>query len=93
MKITKAVGLAIDELHFVVKAFGDSVIAGKAPHGDDFFRPSGQSLAELHQLPGVGPRFAAILSGTARFLYTDFLDRASDDAFRDARLQSERVAD
>src|SRR3954467_3289309 len=38
----------------------------------------------LHQLPGLGPRFGAVLGATARFLYTDFLDRSTDDAARDA---------
>jgi hypothetical protein len=40
--------LSTDELHFVVKAFGDAVVAGEAPHGYDFFRPSCQGLAELY---------------------------------------------
>src|SRR5262249_53335350 len=40
--------------------------------------------AALHALPGLGPRFAAILGATARFLYSDFLHRASDDEVRDA---------
>jgi MoxR-like ATPase len=41
----------------------------------------GQGLpgaAELSRPPGVGPRFAAILSATARFLYPEFVDGASD---------------
>ena len=38
-----------DELHFVVKAFSDSIIAGEAPHGDDFFRPSRESLCHSRQ--------------------------------------------
>jgi len=37
--ITEAVRLSVDELHFVVKAFGDAVVAGEAPHGDDFLGP------------------------------------------------------
>jgi hypothetical protein len=32
----------------------------------------------LGRLPGLGPRFAAVLSATARFLSTEFLDRAPD---------------
>src|SRR5947209_18976155 len=36
------------------------------------------SAAELGKLPGLGPRFAAVLSATARFLYPAFLDEASD---------------
>jgi hypothetical protein len=31
----------------------------------------------LRQLAGLGPRFSAVLGATARFLYTDFLDRSS----------------
>jgi MoxR-like ATPase/uncharacterized protein (DUF2461 family) len=34
--------------------------------------------AELSRLPGLGPRFAAILSASARFLYADYVDNASD---------------
>src|SRR5947209_1897813 len=45
------------------------------------------SIAELHRLPGLGPRFAAVLGATARFLYADYLDRASDDNFRDALVR------
>src|SRR5437660_7073664 len=36
------------------------------------------SAAELGRLPGLGPRFSAILSATARFLYPAFLDEASE---------------
>jgi hypothetical protein len=42
------------------------------------------TLAELHHVPGLGPRFAAVLSATAKFLYADFLDRAADADVRDA---------
>ena len=31
--------------------------------------------AVLHALPGLGPRFAAVLGGTARFLYADLFWR------------------
>ena len=41
----------------------------------------------LHQLPGLGPRFSAILGATARFLYTDFLDRAPDEQLREALVR------
>jgi hypothetical protein len=43
LEVAEAVGLSTDEFHFVVKAFGDSVIAGEAPHSGDFFRPSRQA--------------------------------------------------
>ena len=36
------------------------------------------TAAELGRLPGVGPRFSAVLSATARFLYPAYLDEASD---------------
>ncbi|HVS39923.1 MAG TPA: DUF2461 family protein [Gemmataceae bacterium] len=36
------------------------------------------SAAELGRLPGMGLRFSAVLSATARFLYPAFLDEASD---------------
>jgi hypothetical protein len=42
---------------------------------------------ELQRLPGLGPRFAAVLGATARFLYSDFLDTATDDALRDALVR------
>jgi hypothetical protein len=42
------------------------------------------SLAELGRLPDLGPRFAAVLGASARFLYGDFLDHARDADFRDA---------
>ncbi len=42
------------------------------------------SIVELHRLPGLGGRFAAVLGASARFLYTDYLDKAVPDDFRDA---------
>ena len=42
------------------------------------------SIAELHRLPGLGGRFAAVLGASARFLYADYLDKAKPDDFRDA---------
>ncbi len=36
------------------------------------------SAGELGRLPGLGPRFAAVLSASARFLYPAYLDEASD---------------
>ena len=32
-----------------MKAFGDAVVAGEAPHGCDFFFPGKQSIAERNQ--------------------------------------------
>ncbi len=36
------------------------------------------SAAELGRLPSLGPRFSAVLSASARFLYPAYLDEASD---------------
>jgi 5-methylcytosine-specific restriction enzyme B len=41
------------------------------------------SMGELHHLPGLGPRFAAILSATAKFLFLDFLENASANELSD----------
>jgi uncharacterized DUF497 family protein len=38
----------LQNLHFGVEAFSDSVVAREAPHGDDLLRPRRQSLAESH---------------------------------------------
>jgi hypothetical protein len=37
LEVTEAMSLAVDELHFVVEDFGDTVVVGEAPHSDDFF--------------------------------------------------------
>lgn len=42
------------------------------------------SMGELHHLPALGPRFAAILSATAKFLFPDFLENASANELSDA---------
>src|SRR5262249_6797478 len=39
---------------------------------------------ELHSLPGLGPRCAAVQSATSVSLSPDFLDSASDEDFREA---------
>src|SRR6185437_8430178 len=49
-EVSEAEGLATDELHFVVEAFGDAVVAAEAPHGGDLTGPGMQRVAELHQL-------------------------------------------
>ncbi len=43
--------------------------------------------AELHHLPGLGPRFAAVLSASARFLYADFVDSAGLEPLADALVR------
>jgi hypothetical protein len=54
LEVPKAIGLPVDELHLVVDSFGDAVVAGEAPHGNDFFRPGGERLAELDELGKAG---------------------------------------
>ena len=54
MEIAEAVGLSVDSLHFVVKAFGDSVVTSEAPHSNDLLGPGSKSIAELHQLRQAG---------------------------------------
>ena len=39
-----------------MKASGDAIVAGKAPHGSNFVAPGIQSLAELHQVSDRGSR-------------------------------------
>jgi MoxR-like ATPase len=41
-------------------------------------------LGELGRLPVIGPRFAAVLSASAKFLYASFIDGADDLDFADA---------
>jgi MoxR-like ATPase len=43
--------------------------------------------AELGRLPGSGPRYAAVLSASVRFLYADFADRAGDAELRTALVR------
>jgi MoxR-like ATPase/uncharacterized protein (DUF2461 family) len=45
------------------------------------------SLGELHHLPGLGPRFSAILSATVRFLFADFLENASATELSEALVR------
>ena len=49
-----------------------------APLWDAYVAAGLPSAAELGRLPGLGPRFSAVLSATARFLYPAFLDEAPD---------------
>ena len=52
--------MAVNEFHLVVKTFGDAVVAGEAPHGDDLAGPSRKSsvlgLTLLHAANIIGPR-------------------------------------
>jgi hypothetical protein len=45
------------------------------------------SAAALHRLSDLGPRFAAVLGATARFLCDEFLDRAADADLADALVR------
>jgi hypothetical protein len=49
VEVAKAVGLTLEDLHLGVKALRDSVVAGEAPHGGDFFAPGIQGIAELSE--------------------------------------------
>ena len=51
---------------------------------DNYLAAGPPSAADLGGLPGLGPRFAAVLSATARFLYPAYLDEASDADLADA---------
>ncbi len=55
-----------------------------APLLHAYTRAGVPSLGELHHLSGLGPRFAAILSATARFLFPDFLENAPANELSDA---------
>src|SRR5689334_2811877 len=46
VEVAKTVGLSLEDFHFVVKAFGDPVVAGEAPHGSDVGNPGGECVAE-----------------------------------------------
>jgi MoxR-like ATPase len=45
------------------------------------------SAAELGRLPVLGPRFAGVLSASAKFLYVDFIDGADDLDFANALVR------
>jgi hypothetical protein len=47
-EVAEAVALPIDELHLVVEAFGDAIIADEAPYGDDLLAPGMRGLAQLY---------------------------------------------
>jgi len=54
LEVAEAVGLPIDELHFVVEALGDAVAASEESHGGDLFGPERESVAELDQMDQAG---------------------------------------
>lgn len=55
-----------------------------APLLHAYTRAGVPNLGELHHLPYLGPRFAAILSATAKFLFPDFLENATANEWSDA---------
>jgi MoxR-like ATPase len=58
-----------------------------APLLHAYTRAGVPSTAELHHRPGLGARFGAILSASARFLYPDFLDKASTEELTEALIR------
>jgi 5-methylcytosine-specific restriction enzyme B len=58
-----------------------------APLLHAYAREAPPGPAELAVLPGLGPRFGAVLSAPATFLSPDFLDRAGDDELADALVR------
>ena len=58
-----------------------------APLLHAYTRAGVPNIADLHRLPGLGPRCAAVLSASAKFLFADFVDGASDADLLDALLR------
>jgi MoxR-like ATPase/uncharacterized protein (DUF2461 family) len=58
-----------------------------APLLHAYTRSGVPSLGELQHLPRLGPRFAAILSATSKFLFTDFLENAPANEWSDALVR------
>ena len=58
-----------------------------APLLHAYTRAGVPSMGELHHLPNLGPRFAAILSATVKFLFADFLHNASAPDLGDALVR------
>jgi 5-methylcytosine-specific restriction protein B len=58
-----------------------------APLLHAYTRAGVPSMGELHHLPYWGPRFAAILSATAKFFFIDFLENASATELSDALVR------
>jgi hypothetical protein len=46
VKVSEAVGSALDEFHFSMEAFGNAVVAGEAPHACDLFAPVAEGLSQ-----------------------------------------------
>lgn len=58
-----------------------------APLLHSYIRAGIPSMGDLHHLPFLGPRFAAILSATAKFFFPDFLENASANEWSDALVR------
>ncbi|MHB1421599.1 MAG: McrB family protein [Gemmataceae bacterium] len=58
-----------------------------APLLHAYTRAGAPSTGALHHLPCLGPRFAAILSATAKFHFPDFLENASAAELSDALVR------
>jgi hypothetical protein len=58
VKVSEAVGTALNELHFSVKAFGDAVVFGEAPHQNDGFDHRLSADHGATHSVGAGPRAA-----------------------------------
>ena len=51
------------------------------------YRERMPGLGELGKLPVLGARFAAVLAASARFLYPEFIDTASESDFGDSLMR------
>lgn len=54
IEVSKAVGTALDELHFAMEALGDAVVFSEAPHTGDLGSPGGKGLGQGHQWREAG---------------------------------------
>jgi hypothetical protein len=59
VKVSKAASAALDEFHFSVEAFSDTIVFSKAPHGGNGFDPLFEGLGEVSYRAKV-----AVISGT-----------------------------
>ena len=49
VEISEAIGAGLDEFHFSVEAFGDGVVFGEAPHGDEGILPILEGFSQAHE--------------------------------------------
>jgi len=47
LEVSEAISLSLEDFHFGMEAFCDSVVAGEAPHASDLLSPGMKRLAEL----------------------------------------------